>query len=68
MLAQDLLKEADGGDVAKQFAAGMAFHLGQGDFEQSNEDALKYRLRRMYMHNYEPIFHAVMGLNSPEMC
>lgn len=39
---EDLLKEADAGDVAKQFAAGMGFHLGQGDFEQSNEDALKY--------------------------
>ena len=39
---EDLLKKADAGDVTAQFSSGMAYHLGQGDFEQSTENALKY--------------------------
>jgi TPR repeat protein len=39
---EDLLKKADAGDITAQFSSGMAYHLGQGDFEQSSEDALKY--------------------------
>jgi TPR repeat protein len=39
---EELLKKADGGDVTAQFSSGMAYHLGQGDFEQSAEHALKY--------------------------
>jgi len=37
-----LLEKANGGDVNAQFSLGWAYDVGEGDFKQSNDEAIKW--------------------------